>query len=132
MRPTALASKVSAAAEDVRSYVAETAHDLTDKASEYGNAATRRTREAAESAYRSTREAADSAYKSVEGVIEAHPMSIADCRPGRRLPRRRGVSVDPLRTRDTGPDRPARRRSSVGNRRTRQIRRCRSVSPLPP
>jgi hypothetical protein len=72
-----VARKVSAAAEDVRNYVSETAHDLTDKASEYGNAATKRTREAAESAYRSTRDAADSAYKSVEGVIEAHPISIA-------------------------------------------------------
>jgi len=72
-----LASKVSAAADDVRSYVSETAQDLTDKASEYGNAATRLSREAADSAYRSTREAAGSAYRSVEGVVEAHPVSIA-------------------------------------------------------
>jgi hypothetical protein len=68
-----LVSKVSAAAEDARSYVADTANDLAgkasdlaDKASDYGQAATRR-----------TRQAADSAYRSVEGVIEAHPVSIA-------------------------------------------------------
>jgi hypothetical protein len=68
-----LASKVSTAAEDARSYVADTANDLAgkasdlaDKASEYGHAATRR-----------TRQAADSAYRSVEGVIETHPVSIA-------------------------------------------------------
>jgi histone H3/H4 len=72
-----LASKVSAAADDVRNYVSETAQDLSDKASEYGEAASRRTREAADSAYRSTREAADSAYRSVESAIEAHPVSLA-------------------------------------------------------
>jgi hypothetical protein len=61
-----LASKVGAAAEDVRSYVADTAQDLTDKASEYGQAATKR-----------TKQVADSAYRSAEGVFEAHPMSMA-------------------------------------------------------
>lgn len=68
-----LVGKVSAAAEDVRSYVADTAHDLTDKAqeltdkaSEYGHAATKR-----------TKQAADRAYRSAEGVFDAHPMSIA-------------------------------------------------------
>jgi hypothetical protein len=64
-----LVSKVSAAAEDARSYVndlAGRASGLADKASDYGQAATRR-----------TRQAADSAYRSVEGVIEAHPVSIA-------------------------------------------------------
>jgi hypothetical protein len=61
-----LTSKVSAAADEVRSYVADTAQDLTDKASEYGHAATKR-----------TKQAADSAYRSAEGVFEAHPMSMA-------------------------------------------------------
>ena len=72
-----LASKVSAAADDVRNYVSDTAQDLSDKASEYGEAASRRTREVAGSAYQSTKDAADSAYRSVESAIEAHPVSIA-------------------------------------------------------
>jgi hypothetical protein len=63
---TGLASKVGAAADDVRSYVADTAQDLTGKASEYTEAATRR-----------AKQAADSAYRSAEGVFEAHPMSMA-------------------------------------------------------
>ena len=61
-----LAGKVSAAADDVRSYVTDTAQDLTDKATEYGQAATRR-----------TKQVADSAYRSAEEMVDAHPMSMA-------------------------------------------------------
>ena len=61
-----LAGKVSAAADDVRSYVADTAQNLTDQASEYGQAATKR-----------TKEVADTAYRSAEDIFEAHPMSMA-------------------------------------------------------
>lgn len=68
-----LRDRVSAAADDARTYVSETAQDLSDKASEYGQ----RTRDAAEGAYRATRDVASSAYRSVESVVDAHPVTIA-------------------------------------------------------
>lgn len=72
-----LVGRVSAAAEDARSYVADTASDLADKASDLAGKASEKASEYGQAATQRTRQAAGSAYRSVENAIEAHPVSIA-------------------------------------------------------